>query len=67
MRYKYKLIYSQLILIWQAGEMAQQIKTLSAKPDDLTLTPRAYMVDKNQLLQVVLRPSQSQNKCNFFR
>lgn len=33
--------------------MIQQVKALSAKFDDLSLIPRAYIVDKNQLLQVV--------------
>lgn len=37
-----------------ASEMAQQVKVLAAKPNDLSSSPWAYMVEESWLRQVVL-------------
>lgn len=45
----------------RAGELAQQANALPAMPEDLSLIPRAHMMErrrkkKKKLLQAVLRP-----------
>lgn len=37
-----------------AGERAQKVKVIAAKPDNLSSIPRSYMVEENRLLQGVL-------------
>lgn len=36
------------------GEMAQKVKILAPKPDNLSSTPEAYIEKENQLLPCVL-------------
>jgi hypothetical protein len=39
----------------KAGEMAQQVKALNTKPDDLSLIPKTYMVEReHKILQFEL-------------
>jgi hypothetical protein len=37
-----------------AGERAQKVKVIAAKPDNLSSIPGSYMVEENRLLQVIL-------------
>lgn len=39
--------------ILQGGRIAQQVKTLAVRPDELSLSLRTYKVGENQLLQAV--------------
>lgn len=39
---------------WGADRMAKQVKTLTAKPDGMSLIPRIHMVGENGLHGVVL-------------
>lgn len=41
---------------FRSREMGQHIKIFAAKSDNLSLIPRIYVVEQNQLLQLVVWP-----------